>query len=144
MVLIMIGTSHRKPDRGVVLSLCDLTGNMVRPWASAGYRCICVDLQHSEEVRTDGLITYVKADVRTWLPPLERYAIVFAFTPCTDLAVSGARWFASKGLGRLSDALATANACRRICEWSNAPWLLENPVSMLSTYWRKPDYSFDP
>ena len=140
----MIESSQAKSDFGVVLSLCDLTGNMVKPWAAAGYRCICVDLQHPDEPTIDGLITRMKADVRTWLPPLERYAAVFAFTPCTDLAVSGARWFASKGLGRLSEALAIADACKRICEWSKAPWMLENPVSMLSTYWRKPDYSFDP
>ena len=140
----MTETPYSKSDFGVVLSLCDLTGNMVRPWAEAGYRCICVDIQHPEEGVVDGLITYMKADVRTYLPPLERYAAVFAFTPCTDLAVSGARWFATKGLGKLSEALAIADACKRICEWSKAPWMLENPVSMLSTYWRKPDYSFDP
>jgi hypothetical protein len=129
---------------GVVLSLCDLTGNMVRPWAEAGYRCICVDLQHPDQAATDGLIARVKADVRAYLPPLEKYAMVFAFTPCTDLAVSGARWFAAKGLGRLAEALATADACRRLCEWSRAPWMLENPVSTLSTYWRRPDHMFDP
>jgi hypothetical protein len=131
-------------DSGVVLSLCDLTGNMVQPWATAGYRCICVDLQHPEEMVNDGLITYIRADVRNWLPPLKRYAIVFAFPPCTHLSVSGARWFASKGLSKLSEALAVVDACKRICEWSGAPWMLENPVSVLSSYWRKPDYSYDP
>jgi len=37
-----------------------------------------------------------------------------------------------------------ADACRRICEWSGARWMLENPVSTISTYWRKPDYTFHP
>src|SRR4249920_2964553 len=120
---------------GLVLSLCDRTGNMVRPWAEAGYECMCVDLQHAEDGRREGSITFVRADVRNWLPPLATYAMVFGFPPCTDLAVSGARWFAEKGLARLSDALGLVEFCRRICEWSRAPWMLENPVSMLNTYW---------
>ena len=128
----------------VVLSLCDLTGNMVRPWARAGYRCICVDLQHEEDAEQNGPIAWVREDVRTYLPPLEKYAIVFAFPPCTHLAVSGARHFKDKGLGKLSESLAIVESCRRICEWSKAPYFVENPTSTLSTYWRKPDESFHP
>lgn len=32
----------------------------------------------------------------------------------------------------------------RVCEESGAPWMLENPVSTLSTYWRQPDHKFHP
>ncbi len=130
-------------DKGYVLSLCDHTGNMVRPWWEVGFDCLCVDVQHGG-VRTEGNITFIGADVRTWLPPPRRCAIVFAFPPCTNLAVSGARWFREKGMGGLTEALEIVEACRRICEWSEAPWMLENPVSTLSSYWRKPDHSFDP
>lgn len=128
---------------GLVLSLCDRTGNMVRPWAEAGFDCLCVDVQHEGE-RTDGGITYIGADVADWLPPRGDYTIVFAFPPCTNLAISGARWFRDKGLAGLADGLRLVERCRRICEWSGAPWMLENPVSTLSTYWRKPDHQFDP
>ena len=31
-----------------VISCFDLTGNMVRPWAEAGYLCYCVDIQHPQ------------------------------------------------------------------------------------------------
>ena len=116
---------------------------MVRPWADAGYECICVDIQHDGISRKDG-ITFVGADVRFWLPPPRPYKIVFAFPPCTDLAVSGARWFSEKGMGGLMGALEIVESCRRICEWSEAPWMIENPVSTISSYWRKPDYTFDP
>ncbi len=126
-----------------VLSLCDRTGNMARPWADAGYDCLCIDIQH-EGIHKDGRITYIGADLREWLPPPRKYAIVFAFPPCTNLAVSGARWFRGKGIGGLSEAIELVEACRRICEWAEAPWMLENPVSVLSSYWRKPDYTFDP
>lgn len=115
---------------------------MVRPWAKAGYRCWCVDIQHEGDTVRDG-IRYIGADVRTFLPP-KNIGICFAFPPCTHLAVSGARWFKEKGLYALADGLDLVARCAAICEWSEAPWMLENPIGTLSTYWRKPDYMFQP
>jgi hypothetical protein len=92
----------------------------------------------------DGAITRIGADLREWLPPPRRYAIVFAFPPCTALAVSGPRWFKGKGMSGLTEAIELVEACRRIAEWSGAPWMIENPVSTLGSYWRKPDFTFDP
>lgn len=128
---------------GTVLSLCDRTGHMVRPWEEAGFECICVDIQHDDDIVKDG-IRWIGADLQTWLPPPRRYAIVFAFPPCTNLAVSGARWFQDKGMGGLMEGIELVEAARRICEWAQAPWMLENPVSTLSSYWRKPDFTFNP
>jgi len=130
--------------KGSVLSLCDRTGNMVRPWAEAGFECFCVDVRHEHSNDRRGAVTWIGADIREWLPPPRRYAIVFAFPPCTNLAVSGARWFREKGIGGLTEALELVEACRRICEWSAAPWMIENPVSTLASYWRSPDYTFHP
>lgn len=130
--------------RPIVLSLCDRTGNMVRPWAEDGrFRCIALDLQHQGVKLSDG-IEFVGGDVTAYLPPLGAYAICFAFPPCTHLAVSGARWFGDKGLSALHQAIGIVEACRRIAEWTEAPWIVENPVSTLSTYWRKPNFIFDP
>lgn len=126
-----------------VLSLCDHSGNAVRPWAEAGYNCICVDLKH-EGISQEGNITFICADVRKWKLPQKDYAFVFAFPPCTDLAVSGARWMQAKGLKALANAIEIVAACADICEASGAPYVLENPISTLATYWRKPDYIFDP
>ncbi len=117
---------------GLVLSLFDLTGNMVEPWRDAGYRVLSVDIQR------DG------TDILRWLPPRTDYRIVFAFPPCTNLSVSGARWFKDKGLAGLGAAIELVERARDICEWSGAPWMLENPVSTLSTYWRQPDHTFHP
>lgn len=133
--------------KGTVVSLCDLTGNMVEPWAAAGYDCLCIDTQHSIRAdRVEGRVTYRWADARSMTPDElpERVAIVFAFPPCTDIAVSGARDFAKKGLRRFIDALEVVEACRQLCAFSGAPWMIENPVGRLSTAWRKPDYTFDP
>ncbi len=117
---------------------------MVRPWLEAGYECWVVDLQHPRGVERDGNLVRVGADVSSWLPPRIEYRIAFAFPPCTHLAVSGARWFRDKGLPALVESLTLVEACRERLEWTGAPWMLENPVGTLSTYWREPDHTFDP
>lgn len=128
----------------IVLSLCDYTTNMVKPWLDIGHECWCVDMQHKPGTRREGNLVLVGADIRSWIPPRREYAIAFAFPPCTHLASSGARWFRDKGLSALAEAILLVDRAREICEWTGAPWMLENPVGTLSTYWRKPDYTFDP
>jgi hypothetical protein len=134
--------------RGTILSLCDRTGKMVQPWLDAGYEAITVDVQ-PEANPCRGRYHY-EGDVRHFWRFVEKDNLVFvaAFPPCTHFAVSGARWFRDKGLDVLIEALEIVNACRKICEASGAPWMLENPVGTLSTitetYWRGPDQSFNP
>lgn len=132
------------PPIGRVLSLCDYSGVMVEPWLELGYECWIVDTQHPAGIHRHGRLVRVGEDINTWLPPRLPFDVVFAFPPCTHLAQSGARWFRSKGLGALIEALTLVERCRLICEWSGAPYMIENPVGQLSTYWRKPDFYFDP
>lgn len=134
----------RRLAEPIVISLFDYTGNMVKPWADAGFLCYCVDLRYPAGGRKDGNIVRVGADVREWLPPYGRVKILFAFPPCTHVATSGARWFKDKGLGGLIDSLESFDAALRLAEWTKAPYMIENPVSTVSTYWRKPDYTFNP
>jgi len=128
--------------------LCDLTGNAARPWAEAGYECFCVDVQHSiRRERIEGKIHFVWGDAQTWRPPNSlKIAFVAAFPPCTHVAVSGARDFTAKGGQMLRDALETFEACRQAGAWSGAPYMIENPVGVLSSipHIGKPDYYFDP
>lgn len=131
----------------LVLSLFDRSGNMVRPWAEAGYDCLAVDLQNDRktvETVNNGTIRYVGADIEQFLPPRAVYEIAFAFPPCTNLAVSGAKHFRSKGLEGLDQGVTLVEKARKICRWTGAPWMIENPVSTLSSYWREPDHTFDP
>lgn len=71
-----------------------------------------------------------------------KWDIIIAFPPCTDLAVSGARYFAEKRAdGRQQRSIdffmAFANAnCDRIA--------IENPIGIMSTYYRKPDQIIQP
>jgi hypothetical protein len=124
-----------------VLSLCDRTGNMVQPWLDAGYSAITVDLKEQENPHPRR--QHIVSDVR-YMWKLEGLCAVFAFPPCTHLAVSGSKWFKGKGMGKLIEALQIVDACRELCENCGAPWMLENPVGTLATYWRDPDYYFDP
>jgi len=136
--------------RPVVLSMFDRTGNMVRPWLEAGYDAMIVDMQHagwSVEPIGCAKLERVGADVLEFDVSMMAVAPVmaFGFPPCTDLAISGARWFQEKGMGRLIDALTLVERCRHTFEdVLSVPYMIENPASTLSTYWRKPDHTFDP
>jgi len=128
------------------LALCSASGNMLRPWARAGYECYAVDRQNNGESESvgQGQIHYIDADVTEYEPPAGDYAFAAAFPPCTHLSVSGARWMPEKGLQALAEAIETVAACHDIVSSLGCAWMLENPVSTLSTYWRAPDWKFDP
>lgn len=134
--------------KDIVLCLYDLTGNMAKPWVDAGYTAVIVDMQHPAGTTQDGAIIKVGADIRNgWIPPrnmIDRIAFVAAFPPCDHLAVSGARWFKGKGLRKLSLSIDLFATAAELCEWIAAPYIIENPVSTISTYWRKPDAVFHP
>ena len=132
----------------IAIFLCSKTPNAALPWGKVGVECFCVDVQHSiRRPVKDGLINFVWGDARTWRPP-EGRKIVFvgAFPPCTHVAVSGARDFATKGGAMLRDALETFEACRQAAAWSGAPYYIENPVGVLSSlpHIGKPQYWFHP
>lgn len=139
-------------DKRVVLSLCDLTGNLAEPWIDAGYTAVLVDPQHGVDSYDGQVMRLARTlcDAMAWITDVLRVAqvvLVAAFPPCTDLAVSGARWFERK---RKDDPLFQARAgmlaeiCRCIGRLSGAPYFVENPVSVLSSLWGKPNHTFQP
>ncbi len=132
----------------VAIFLCDASGIMAQPWAEAGIRCICVDLQNSVVARRyHAGVEKVWGDVRSWTPPAGvEILFVGAFPPCTDVASSGALHFKRKGTALLRDALEIFEICRHACEWSGAPYLIENPKGVLSTipHVGAPDQRFHP
>lgn len=83
---------------------------------------------------------HIQQDV---LPLLnEKWDMIIAFPPCTHLAVSGARYFEEKRKdGRQQAAISffmkfvNAN-CTKIA--------IENPVGIMSTWYRKPDQIIQP
>ena len=80
---------------------------------------------------------------------VERWDLIIAHPPCTFLTVTGNRWFnveryGEKAIQRMKDRedaikffMAFANAdCDKVA--------IENPVGVISTYWRKPDQIIQP
>ena len=71
-----------------------------------------------------------------------KWDMILAFPPCTNLAVSGARYFAEKIADGRQQAsidffMAFANAsCERIA--------IANPIGIMSSKWRKPDQIIQP
>lgn len=135
-----------------VISLCDLTGHFVQPWVDAGYDAILVDPQHGFS-SSDGTVTKLAMTVEEALPHLGNVirrgsvAFVAGWPPCTDMAVSGARWFATKrALDPMfqAKAVAVAEQCRTLGRLAGVPWLVENPVSVLSSVFGKPQHTFHP
>lgn len=72
----------------------------------------------------------------------DKWDMIIAFPPCTDLASSGARWFEKKRLdGRQQKSIDfflrfTNIDCPKVA--------IENPVGIMSTYYRKPDQITQP
>ena len=72
----------------------------------------------------------------------EKWDMIIAFPPCTDLAVSGAAWFEEKRKDGRQQAsidffmLFANHPCEQIA--------IENPVGIMSSYWRKPDQIIQP
>lgn len=139
--------------RGVAIFLCDLTGHMAQPWVAAGYHVVLVDPQHPAGIHTAGLVTRVGCTIVEAVALLGsllrsgRVVFVAGFPPCTDVSLSGTRWWASK---RAADpyfqakAAMVAEQCRMVGALSGARWVFENPASAFSRMFGKPDHKFHP
>lgn len=133
-----------------VLLLFNLTDHAAKPWLAMGCDVLSVDTQHpgflsvtrtaeegvGDHWRTNEPIT--PSFVEYWKPQ-----IVIAFPPCTDLAVSGAKHFAKK-LKANPNVQKDAVELAKIASLFGVPYAIENPVSVLATQWRRPDYYFHP
>ena len=73
--------------------------------------------------------------------------LILSFPSCTDLAISGARHFQAKAAANPSyraEAMALVYMARDIGEAYGVPYAIENPVSVISSEWRKPNHIFQP
>jgi hypothetical protein len=138
-----------------ILFLFNSSEYAVQPWLDCGlYNCVSVDHEdtdHSGEHRpleTSQGHTRLNVDLgsrgayidimlllsehKLLLP-----SFILSFASCTDLAVSGAAHFEKKRkLDPLFQHKAT-QAAKLVLKW-DCPSIVENPVSVLATTWRKP------
>lgn len=116
-----------------VLVACEFSGTVRRAFAALGHDTWSCDLLDSE----DNSPNHIKGDV---FKILNGWDLIIAHPPCTHLAVSGARWFKEKQQEQ-QEAInfflkLTEAPCNKIC--------IENPISIMSTKYRKPDQIIQP
>jgi len=115
-----------------VYSLCDYSGEWIKPYKEAGYPTMQIDLKFGYDVR---LLTV--PDCFVWG--------VIAAPPCTVFAGSGAKWRALRATSEVLEGLSIVDACLRFI-YATKPefWALENPVGWLKDYLGEPQLYFDP
>lgn len=142
---------------GDVVCLYDENGLSADEWCRMGHDVWCYDMAITNERHErlhSGRVHYMPWDA---MDPEqcnvigrrhEREAvIVLAFPPCTDLAVSGAAHFEAKRARNprfQQEAVELFYVAVSIADFLGVPYALENPVSVASTLWRKPDHTFHP
>ena len=118
-----------------VLVACEYSGKVREAFRKLGHDAWSCDLLPAD----DNSPYHIQDDV---LKHLDGWDMIIAHPPCTHLAVSGARHFAAKiADGRQQEGIdffmAMVNApCERI--------MVENPISIMSTKYRKPDQIIQP
>ena len=137
-----------------VLVACEESQEVCKAFRAKGHEAYSCDLLecsggHPEWHIKDDALKYINGDNAIFwtcdnvghITPV-KWDMIIAFPPCTDLASSGARYFAKKREdGRQQKSIdffmkfATAN-CDRIA--------IENPVGIMSSKWRKPDCIVSP
>lgn len=143
----------------LIFSMFDGSGFAALPWAENGHKVICFNADegdhgdyHSVRVTHEN-ISYVNAWIDDDFAASAKNLLwgkpdfIMAFPPCTNLAVSGSRHFARKRELDPDFQIKAANTCRiaaKIADHFSSPYMIENPVSVLSSLWRKPDHAFHP
>jgi hypothetical protein len=117
-----------------VLIACEFSGIVRDAFIACGHDAISCDLLPSEASGP-----HKQCDVRTILG--EQWDMMIAHPPCTHLAVSGARWFKNK----MSEQELALSFVGDLLFAKHIPRIaLENPISIISSRFRKPDQIIQP
>ena len=118
-----------------VLVACEFSGRVRDAFIAKGHDAMSCDLLPSE---TPG--PHYQGDVLNILD--DGWDLMIAHPPCTHLAVSGAVWFAEKRKdGRQQEAV---DFFMKLANADIPKMAIENPISIMSTVWRKPDQIIQP
>lgn len=121
-----------------VLVACEFSGVVREAFRRRGHDAWSCDLLPAE----DGSIYHYQEDVFSlfdrWVPTW--WDLMIFHWPCTNMASSGARWFAGKRAEQERDVEAFV----RLVGMSIPRIAGENPIGVLSTRYRKPDQIIQP
>ena len=127
-----------------VLVACEESQEVCKAFRELGHEAYSCDIQDCSGGHPEW---HLKQDV---LPLLyETWDLIIAHPPCTFLTVTGNRWFnveryGDKAVQRQKDR---EEAIEFFMQFANAKCekiAIENPVGIMSTYWRKPDQIIQP
>lgn len=116
-----------------VLIACEFSGTVRNAFSKRGHMATSCDLLPTE---AEG--PHLQCDVRDL--DLNNYDLVIVHPPCTHLAVSGARWFKNKR----QEQREAIDFFMWFFESYDGPLCVENPISIMSTHFRKPDQIIQP
>lgn len=120
-----------------ILVACEESQEVCKAFRSKGHEAYSCDILPCSGGHPEW---HIQGDVIPLLK--ENWDMIIAFPPCTDLAVSGARWFKekqAKGIQQASIAffMKFVNVeCDKIA--------IENPIGIMSTKYRKPNQIIQP
>ena len=118
-----------------ILVACEFSGIVRDAFRGLGHEAWSCDLEETERAGP-----HYKGDIQDVL--FYDWDMVLAFPPCTHLAVSGAAWFEEKRKdGRQQQGIDFFNL---FTDLSVPKVVIENPVGIMSTIWRKPDQIIQP
>jgi hypothetical protein len=118
-----------------VLVGCEFSGVVREAFRKRGHDAYSCDLLPAE----DGSLKHFCYDVIE-VAYIYPWDLAIFHPPCTHLAVSGARWFKEK---REEQAQAI-NFVKNLAEVPIPHIAIENPISVLSSKWRRPDQIIQP
>jgi hypothetical protein len=116
-----------------VLVACEYSGRVRDAFRALGHDAISCDLLPTE---VNG--PHVQCDVRELLHI--KWDLMIAHPPCTHLAVSGSRWFKYKS----SEQAEALMFVKTLMDLPIDKIAIENPISVISSYIRKPDQIIHP
>lgn len=128
-----------KPIEALITHEC--SGAMRRALERQGVRAWSCDTQAAE----DGSPNHIRGDAveairsRAW-------SFIGMHCACTFLGVSGYHWNYRRPerAQKTADALQHVRDCMAAADACGCPWYLENPVSIISTRIRPPDFTLQP
>lgn len=118
-----------------VLIACEFSGIVREAFANKGHDAISCDLLPTEIPGN-----HYQGDVRDLLH--YPFDLMIAHPPCTDLAVSGARYFKQKTISGIQ--FASVSFFMLLAKADIPMICIENPISIMSRLYRKPDQIIQP
>ena len=118
-----------------ILIACEFSGIVRDAFIARGHDAMSCDLLPTERHGP-----HYQGDVMDIIN--DCWEMMIAHPPCTDLAVSGARWFEEKRLS--GSQQKSIDFFMRIASANISKISIENPISIMSNIYRKPDQIIQP